>query len=78
MTPTNDPQHFADQALDNRLRISVDDANALGGFFTAVEVAYSVIREIDSAGVEPAAIFVPTRSGNRAGTRRGDAGRESR
>lgn len=62
MTPSNDPGQFAERAHENRLQISVDDAAALEGFRAAVEAAISTVREIDTAGFEPAAIFVPTGS----------------
>ncbi|MBT4126097.1 MAG: hypothetical protein HOJ22_09545 [Chloroflexi bacterium] len=62
MPTTNDPQHFVDQAKQNGLVISVTDAEDLDGFLPAVDGAYAAIREIDTAGFEPAAIFVPTPS----------------
>ncbi len=85
MTPTNDAQQFAERAHENRLQISVDDATVIDGLRAAVEAAFSTIREIDTAGFEPAAIFVPTASGVRTGSgvrtafdqRRRHAGRES-
>lgn len=65
MTPADDARQFAERAHENRLQISADDAAAIGAFAAAVEAAYSTIREIDAAGFEPAAIFVPTTSGGR-------------
>ena len=76
MTPTDDARQFADQAEENRLHISVDDAAALDGFTAAVDAAYSTIREIDTAGFEPAAIFVPTPSGEGTAQHRENPGRE--
>ena len=63
MTTSNDAQQFADRAQENRLHISIGDAAVLGSFSAAVEVAISTIREIDTTGFEPAAVFVPTPSG---------------
>ncbi len=85
MTPTNDAQQFADRADENRLQISADDATVIDGLGAVMEEAYLTIREIDTAGFEPAAIFVPTASGVRTGPgvrtalgrRRRPAGRES-
>ena len=65
MTPTDDAQQFAERADKNRLHISVDDAAASNGFRAAAETAYSTVRDIDTEGFEPAAIFVPTTSGGR-------------
>ncbi len=63
MPSKSDAQQFADRARENQLEISVAQAGEFGGFGEAVKAAISTIREIDSAGFEPAAIFVPTRSG---------------
>ncbi len=68
MTPTNDAQQFADRADENRLQISADDATVIDGLGAVMEEAYLTIREIDTAGFEPAAIFVPTASGVRTGS----------
>lgn len=62
MTPSIDPQEFVERAHENRLEISIEDAAALGSFAADVASTYSAIREIDTAGFEPAAIFVPTPS----------------
>ena len=77
MKPTANARHFADQARENRLHISVDDVVALDSFATAMGAAYSTIREIDATGFEPAAIFVPTPSGDGAATRSKKPGRET-
>ena len=77
MKPTTGARHFAGQARENRLHISVDDAAALGSFAAAVDAAYSTIREIDATGFEPAAILVPTPSGDGAATPSKKPGRET-
>ncbi len=77
MTPTEDARHFADQAEENRLHISVEDATVLDSFAAAVDAAYSTIREIDTADFEPAAIFIPTPSGEGAAQQRKNPGRAS-
>ncbi len=77
MTPANDAQHFAGQARENRLQISPVHAAEVVAFGAVLEAAYLTIREIDTAGFEPAAVFVPAASGVRSGQRRGHAGRET-
>ena len=81
MTTGNDGQQFAERAQENRLHISLDHAAAIEGFANAVEAAISTIREIDTTGFEPAAIFVPTPSGGRtpraSANPKAPAGRES-
>jgi len=62
MTPSLDPQEFSERAQETGLEISVEDATELGSFSEAVEATYAAIREIDTTGFEPAAIFVPTPS----------------
>ena len=59
---STDPQKFVDRAKENRLEISLDDAEDLGEFLASVDTTYAAIREIDTTGFEPAAIFVPTAS----------------
>jgi hypothetical protein len=61
-TESTDPQKFVDRAKENRLEISLADAEALIGFSPDVDRTYAAIREIDTTGFEPAAIFVPTPS----------------
>jgi hypothetical protein len=60
MPSSSNPQNFVDRARENRLEISLDHASDLGEFSKAVDGAYAVIREIDTTGFEPDAIFVPT------------------
>lgn len=62
MTPLDNPQEFVDRAKENRLEISVADAADLGVFAENVASTYEAIREIDTTGFEPAAIFVPAPS----------------
>ena len=59
---STDPQKFVDRAKENRLEISLTDAEDLGEFRTSVDSTYAAIREIETSGFEPAAIFVPTAS----------------
>ncbi len=66
MSTNKDARRFASQAEENQLQISVDDATAIDSFVAAGDAAYSAIREIDTAGFEPATIFVPTPSGGPA------------
>ena len=63
MATSNDAHQFDERAQENRLHISTSDADEIGGFAEAVAAAISTIREIDTTGFEPAAIFVPTPSG---------------
>jgi hypothetical protein len=62
MSQENKPQEFRERARKNRLEISVSDADHVELLLADVAAAYSTIREIDTAGFEPAAIFVPTPS----------------
>ncbi|MDG0867392.1 hypothetical protein [Candidatus Lucifugimonas marina] len=58
----NNPQEFVDRAKENNLSITAEDAAGLGVFADNVSSTYEAIREIDTTGFEPAAIFVPTPS----------------
>jgi hypothetical protein len=60
MPSTSNSQQFSDQARDNRLEISAQDAEIVAGMVADTEDIYAAIREIDTSGFEPAAIFVPT------------------
>jgi hypothetical protein len=62
MSEPSDPQKFVDRAKENNLVISLTDAEDLGEFSAAVDSTYAAIREIDTTGFEPDAIFVPTPS----------------
>jgi|TARA_B100001971_G_C18180642_1_gene532561 hypothetical protein len=62
MTRQNKAKKFSEQAEKNRLKISVKDAEEIGGYGTVVTAAYSVIRKRDASDFEPAAVFVPTPS----------------
>lgn len=62
MNPFDDPQHFSDRAQELQLEISSEDARNIGGVGADVARTYAAIREIDTTGFEPAAIFVPTPS----------------
>ena len=62
MEPAFDPLKFAERAREDRLEISTGHASEVVGL-EAVKAAYSIIRDIDTTGFEPAAIFVPTVSG---------------
>jgi hypothetical protein len=67
MTSTSDAQQFAELAGENLLHISAEHAAEIESFGSAVKAAYSTIRNINTTGFEPAAIFVPTPSGARTG-----------
>ena len=62
MTSSEDTKEFVRRASENGLHISADHASEIGGFGAVVDAAYVTIREIDTTGFEPAAIFVPTPS----------------
>ncbi|MEE8045883.1 MAG: hypothetical protein V3T49_03500 [Dehalococcoidia bacterium] len=62
MSPKNNPRKFKEQARENRLEISIEDAEMVNELMGDVEASYTVIRDIDTTGFEPAAIFVPTQS----------------
>ncbi len=62
MSPTDNAREFSDRANEHHLKISIVDAEDIGGFGAVVDAAYSTIREFDTTGFEPAAIFVPTQS----------------
>jgi hypothetical protein len=62
MPPASTPEQFSDRANEHGLVISSEDAADIGGFGSIVDAAYATIREIDTSGFEPAAIFVPTPS----------------
>ena len=66
MEPSRDPKLFVERALENRLRISPEQAVEAESFEQMFKAAYSTIREIDTDGFEPAAIFVPTPSRRRS------------
>ena len=58
MRPTN-KQQFSDEAREHGLTISVDDAEDMHRFKKEVAEVYLVISSIDTAGFEPASIFMP-------------------
>jgi len=61
--PTPDNQsEFAARAKENNLVVSEEHAGELGVFDDNVRSTYAAIREIDTTGFEPVAIFVPTPS----------------
>jgi hypothetical protein len=62
MSSTDQHEEFVERAHENRLKISRSHAEEIGSFSESVTAAYSTIREIDTTGFEPAAIFVPTPS----------------
>ncbi len=62
MNPFDNPQHFSDRAQELQLEISSEDSRNIGGVGADVARTYAAIREIDTTGFEPAAIFVPTPS----------------
>jgi hypothetical protein len=62
MSSTSNSQHFSDQARKNRLVVSPHDAEVAAGMMAETDDIYATIREIDTTGFEPAAIFVPTPS----------------
>jgi len=62
MNPSDNPQHFYDRAQEHQLVISTEDAANIGEVGSSVTSTYAAIREIDTTGFEPAAIFVPTPS----------------
>ena len=62
MPSTSNSQQFSEQARDNRLVISAQDAEIVAGMMADTEDIYATIREIDTTGFEPAAVFVPTPS----------------
>ena len=62
MNPFDDPQHFSDRAQEHQLEISAEDARNIGSVGADVARTYAAIRQIDTTGFEPAAIFVPTPS----------------
>jgi hypothetical protein len=58
----DDPQHFSDRAQEHQHEISAEDARNIGSVGADVARTYASIRQIDTTGFEPAAIFVPTPS----------------
>jgi hypothetical protein len=58
----NNPKQISEQARDNQLVISSDDAAAITEMMVEVAAVYSTIREIDTTGFEAAGTFVPTPS----------------
>ena len=60
--PANSPEKISEQARDNRLAISPDDATAVAELMADVAATCSIIREIDTTGFEAAGTFVPTPS----------------
>ena len=58
----NNPEQMSEQARDNQLVISSDDAAAVTEMMVDVAATYSIIREIDTTGFEAAGTFVPTPS----------------
>ena len=62
MNQSDDPQHFSDRAQEHELVISAEDAGNIGRVGADVARTYSAIRQIDTTGYEPVAIFVPTPS----------------
>ncbi len=62
LAPSDSPQDFVDRAAEKGLEISLADAEAIGSVASDVAGTYAVIRDIDTNGFEPAAIFVPTPS----------------
>tara|TARA_B100001105_G_C22309176_1_gene407313 strand:+ start:583 stop:783 length:201 start_codon:yes stop_codon:yes gene_type:complete len=58
LPPTN-KQQFSDEAQEHGLTISVDDAEEMHIFKKEVAEVYLVISSIDTAGFEPASIFMP-------------------
>lgn len=62
MNPSDNLQHFYDHAQEHLLVISTEDAANIGEVGSSVTSTYAAIREIDTTGFEPAAIFVPTPS----------------
>ena len=55
-------EKFVERARENRLEISIEHAEETGVMMPDTEAGYAAIREIDTTGFEPAAIFVPTPS----------------
>lgn len=62
MPAKNNPSQFREQAQENRLEISFEDAERVAELMGDVEASYAVIRDIDTTGFEPTAVFVPTPS----------------
>ena len=62
MNPLDDPHHFSDRAQEHQLEISEEGARNIGSVGADVARTYAAIRQIDTTGFEPAAIFVPTPS----------------
>ena len=66
MPPANNPENnarkFVERARENRLVISIEHAEQAGVMMPDTEAGYAAIREIDTTGFEPTAIFVPTPS----------------
>jgi hypothetical protein len=62
MNPFDDPQDFSDRAQEHQLEISAEDARNIVSVGADVARTYASIRQIDTTGFEPAAIFVPTPS----------------
>jgi hypothetical protein len=60
--PDNDAKIFVERAREKRLVISIKDAKETGTMMPETEAGYAAIREIDTTGFEPAAIFVPAPS----------------
>ena len=60
--PASNPKQFSEQARDNQLVISSDDAETVTELMADVAETYSIIREIDTTGFEAAGTFVPTPS----------------
>lgn len=62
MSTKNNPSQFREQARENRLEISLEDAERVAELMGEVEASYATIRGINTTGFEPTAIFVPTPS----------------
>jgi uncharacterized membrane protein len=61
-SPENSVRKFIERARENRLEISIEHAEEVDVMLSDTEAGYAAIREIDTTGFEPAAIFVPTPS----------------
>ena len=62
MSPENSPEEISFEIGNKRFQFPADETEVILDLTSAAEAAYAKIREIDTTGIEPAAIFVPTPS----------------
>jgi len=62
LPPTNKQQQFSNEIREHDLTISANDDEEADMLRKEVDQVYLVIRSIDTAGFEPASIFLPTPS----------------